>query len=825
MTKGILVIDTETFLIGKDAVVPKLVCASFCLDGEEPYVLAAADPELEGVLEKAFQIGGPLLVFHNAAFDIPVIYNAYPALRQVIWAKLAAFEVTDTMLREQLMNLGSHGNLEQFQQPDGSSKRILYALGALVLDYLSVDISSAKEGDDAWRKSYSLLDGVLAKNYPAAAYEYAADDAGYTYAVFVKQDQKAASAHDSIALQGNLMSACFQTATACSLAFITERGMATDPAELVRLQNFLDHELSDENMAPLINSGVMIPAKPAVPYAVKEKEARATLGEWLAILPEDVDFSLLDDDLRETLIEMGIKFKKPTKASIKTKMLKRHVVAAAIAKSGRADIRQLLRDNADLDAMVATAEEKNVTLTKTATDDISAAAAVIQELTGQSAILQTYRERQKVQKLVSTEIPRMMWEGKLSPTVHFPYKTILETGRTSSHASKLYPSANGQNVDPRARGVYIPREGYVLASVDYSALELVCVAQTTFNMFGKSAHRDKIIAGYDLHAYLGARLAVEMASPVFLKFLNEEGVNPKDLDATYKAFKKMQGVHADEYKFYRKLAKPVGLGFPSGLGPSTMVEFSTTTYGMDMAKIAAERYETNPDEFFLDDVAYYAKKMDIELEWSPILLAISLAVQLRKIWLDTYPEMEQYFAEIRNMRDPSGSKKIYDADKRAAYEYAYSQWESEGRALGEMEPDAKDYGGTSLLCYNSPMGMRRARCTYTALSNGLCMQTPGAEGAKHAIIKVVRACKDPASDSLLLNKAHVVNFVHDELMVELLDDGTVHEQAMEVVRLMELGLAEVIKDVPVKAEPALMLRWSKSAEPVYVDGRLVPWQP
>lgn len=441
-----------------------------------------------------------------------------------------------------------------------------------------------------------------------------------------------------------------------------------------------------------------------------------------------------------------------------------------------------------------------------------------------SRVLKTFEDRQKLQKLVSTEIPRMMWQGQLSPTVHFPYKTILETGRTSSHASKLYPSANGQNVDPRARGVYVPRKGYVLASVDYSALELVCVAQTTYDMFGHSVHRDKIIAGYDLHAYLGTKLATELGSPEFHGLAQERGVDLTDMDAAYALFKEMAGIHPKAYKYWRKLAKPVGLGFPSGLGPSTMVEFATATYGVDMAGIAAERYEENPEAFDLSEVEFYAKKLKIDLEWSPTLLAISLAVQFRKIWLATYPEMEHYFATIRNMQDPSGARQIYDADKRLAYEGAVQAWEEAGKPAGD-EPDPADFGGTSLLCYDTPMGMRRARCTYTALSNGLCMQSPGAEGAKHAIIKVVRACKDGASESLLSGKAHVVNFVHDELLVELLADGTEHEQAMEVVRLMEEGLAEIIKDVPVKAEPALMLRWDKGAEPVFENGRIVPWTP
>jgi hypothetical protein len=32
-------------------------------------------------------------------------------------------------------------------------------------------------------------------------------------------------------------------------------------------------------------------------------------------------------------------------------------------------------------------------------------------------------------------------------------------------------------------------------------------------------------------------------------------------------------------------------------------------------------------------------------------------------------------------------------------------------------------------------------------------------------------------------------------------------------------------DVAIEAPPALMRRWYKGADPVYRDGRLVPWEP
>lgn len=830
-----VVIDTETYLIGPGAVVPKLVCASFCDGKNAPRLLSTADAELEPLLDELFTPGNDtLLIFHNAAFDVPVIYRAFPKLQAKIWAKIAAEEITDTMLREQLLNLATHGKLDMFTAPDGSNKRLLYGLDALVDAYLGVDISASKSGDDAWRKNFSLLDGLKAAQYPAAAAEYAEGDALYTYDIAEEQENRAMEAADVDAALGNLECATFHTSAAIALAFITERGMATDEAEFNRLCTHLDQELSDENMKPLIRAGVMEPADPPLPYKQDEKKARELLASWLDRLPEDVDFRLIDEGLMQALTDAGVRVKAGTKSSIKTKQLKRYVVAALMAKQRNQDIEQILttyKDTSHLDSLIANASAQGVVMEQTDTGDVSTASSVITTVADAHPVLKTYQHRQKLQKLVSTEIPRMMWDGKLAPVVHFPYKAILETGRTSSSATEKYPSANGQNVDPRARGVYVPRPGYVLCSCDYSALELVCVAQTTYSMFGKSVHRDKIMAGCDLHAYLGSRLAIEMASPEFVKLATEAGVLGNH-DATYELFVSL-GETSKLYKFWRKLAKPVGLGFPSGLGAATMVELAMKDpYNIDMLGLAEERFKSHPEEFDITRMAFHAKKLHgmskDQLAWTPLLKAVAFAMRLRSIWLSVYPEMEQYFDAVKNMRDASGECYFMNQEKRKLFEEHMAEWlQLGGDESGEPAPDPEDYSGTSLLCYTTPLGMHRARCTYTAVSNGLSMQSPGAEGAKSAVILAVRAALDPASKSILANGGgYVVDFVHDELLVEVKDDELRHERAQAVRSLMEDGLRRVIVDVPVKASPVLMRRWSKDAARVVdAQGRLQVWEP
>ena len=97
-----------------------------------------------------------------------------------------------------------------------------------------------------------------------------------------------------------------------------------------------------------------------------------------------------------------------------------------------------------------------------------------------SPVLAQYRDRQAVQKLVTTDMPRMEWpkgSGQPAEFLHPSYDVLKETGRTSSYASKIYPSTNAQNPHPRVRAAIIPRDGYYLYSSDFSSMELVTLAQ------------------------------------------------------------------------------------------------------------------------------------------------------------------------------------------------------------------------------------------------------------------------------------------------------------------------------------------------------------
>ena len=71
-------------------------------------------------------------------------------------------------------------------------------------------------------------------------------------------------------------------------------------------------------------------------------------------------------------------------------------------------------------------------------------------------------------------------------------------------------------------------------------------------------------------------------------------------------------------------------------------------------------------------------------------------------------------------------------------------------------------------------------------------------------------------------ESHPSPMIHDETILELLK-ATAHEAAHRAAELFREHVQLRMPDVKVTASPALMTEWQKSAAPVYVEGRLVPW--
>lgn len=770
----IVAFDFETYLISKEALFPRAICVTVATGGDS-FGSSNADEDFEEIVTSLFD-AGHTLVGHNVSFDIGVACAAFPHLLPRAWEKLEAGEVVDTRIFEMLTNLATHGRITTLQLPDGTTQDIKYGLSDLALKYLGIDMSAEKDDADAWRYRYSELDGTPWEQFPATASSYAQLDAVYTLQIFRSQLERARVLKEERGVD-SLVLLPFQTAVDFSLATISSRGMDINKEEVRRVEAMLLEEFhAPEKTAWLREGGILVEPIPAQPYARQITKALTLLDR-----PEVDDWT----PFREELEAQGIKFKAPVKAKINTKKLKDHV--------------ELL------------CTEHGFPLKRTATKEVSVDKEVQIALAPVDPIMNEYRERMALNKLVTTELPALYWEDEPADRVFFNYNILVETGRTSSFGNSRNkkktpsrPACNGQQRDPRIRPCFVPRPGYWLLSVDYSALELVSTAQATYDILGFSKHRDKINDGYDLHSYLGGQLALFLHED-FRKLCIEQDINTNP-DLVYECFRACK-THEDVavqkfFSHWRKFAKPVGLGYPGGLGAKTFLEFAKTTYDVDVAAIAAGMPD---DEFEITStLLWHAKRMGItedNFRWTRYLKALALAIKLKQIWLETYPEMGPYFEYISDKcKDP------YNAD------------------MGTWE-DGRTVEG---LCYTTPLGMHRAACTFTKAANGRAMQSPSAEGFKIAVFNTVRACEDPSQNSLLhALDSHVVNEIHDEILSEV--PAKVEEAnlcATEIQRLMEESMSMVMPDVRVSTEACLMKFWTKQAQPVKDDqGRLIPWEP
>jgi DNA polymerase I-like protein with 3'-5' exonuclease and polymerase domains len=163
-------------------------------------------------------------------------------------------------------------------------------------------------------------------------------------------------------------------------------------------------------------------------------------------------------------------------------------------------------------------------------------------------------------------------------------------------------------------------------------------------------------------------------------------------------------------------------------------------------------------------------------------VTLEQAEQMREVWFETYPEAVDYF-----------------------------KW---------VNKDCKDPSDHDLYLYVSPLGMVRAGATYCACANGAALQTPASEGAKLAVFRLAKNCWLSRGD---LEGTLPVAFIHDEILAEVPIEKS-HEAACSIARIMVESMQTVLPDVKIKAEPCLMERWDKRAEPVFKEGRLMPWR-
>lgn len=564
-------LDIETHRMSPTAIFPKAVCvtvsrridgqlvSSLVSNGDGEAFVKTFEQALDGAIAGDFELVG-----HNiGGFDLPDIYINFPHLGPKIFKALEMGRVRDTLAREKLINLADHGQIDDLFLPDGTSRKISYQLVALVMKYLGRDRSADKDKDaeDRWQLNFDQLDGIPSEKFPQDARDYVLDDGLDALLVAEQQDAyvakkfEGAIGHDGKPFDVFATEQLHVGAMFC-LGLMTAVGFRIDQAEVAKMEEAVKKELTPERAKILIDAGIITPALPPRPYKNGAKNQDGT--------PKMVDAE------------------------------PEHTVKKALL----ALIERVCHEN-------KLPVKKTDPTKKFHGGQVKADADVLAELARFSPTIAEYEHRQSLQKLVSTEIPALKvfkWPdgvGRPVETCHPCYDFLKKTGRTSSYAGKFYPSRNIQQIPKKfvledgtfvePRHCFLPRTPHwLIYSADFKFVELCTAAQVCYKTFGRSVLREKINAGHDPHAYLGAQLAFEIDNDFYQLCKSELGPKANDRDQIYTVFMTLEHGSDDMKKFwkkYRNFAKPTGLGYFGGLGAETFIAYARATYGVHIESI------------------------------------------------------------------------------------------------------------------------------------------------------------------------------------------------------------------------------------------------
>ena len=436
----------------------------------------------------------------------------------------------------------------------------------------------------------------------------------------------------------------------------------------------------------------------------------------------------------------------------------------------------------------------------TETGQIATSEEQLKELAGLDPVLEVLLRHRQAKKLLSTYAKKMV-PGK---RVHGNFEYLMNTGRTSCNGGKKdvggfnlqnlpKERAATENHATTIRGCFVPAPGNVFVVLDYKTIELVTLGWAWKHQlgFGGSLH-DIIAGGGDMHRLIAAYVL---------------GKAPED-------------VTDDE----RNAAKPVSLGRPGGLGGKTIQKQAKNDYGVDLTEEQVrermQAYETLCPELTahlservnggleiaralgLTPAAYYAATGKPRLFPKPEddLPAGWLGGMLLKV-LESPAPMTNPLPESGNQPRPYSAAEIEYFWQAAARLPTDELDEKLRDDIRERKPSKRLRDAISRLFSREPVitatGRLRANASYAACRNGI-MQGLAADGAIYALWGLMRAGYT------------IVNFIHDEVIIEVAEDGNLPAKIADIERLMIAGMHEVVPGANVRVETSVRRSFSKA---------------
>jgi DNA polymerase I-like protein with 3'-5' exonuclease and polymerase domains len=431
----------------------------------------------------------------------------------------------------------------------------------------------------------------------------------------------------------------------------------------------------------------------------------------------------------------------------------------------------------------------------TPSGEISTSYDSLAPLADSEPFVKAYLEYDEIAKLDSNFLSKMS-----TTRIHPSFDVLKTTGRTSS-----FGELNAQNLprDERVRSCFIPSRGHVFINADYAAIEMATLAQSLLTQFGLESKLVEVLnAEKDPHRMVAALMLGKCESEVT----------------------------AEE----RQKAKAINFAKPGGMGDKALKSYARTGLGVELSD--AEIRALSDAWFELFPEMHEFLKNEHELGYD-----IAAYFDLTPDTYEQHTGSRRFHGHLKSIDDACVPHRFLglmcrralgqespetDAGRRYTDEELDYFWSSVQRRAEEFAAhdrkaleDRRPSTGLQLAMRRladraavfTVTGRLRAGAGYTARHNNV-FQGLAADGAKIALWKLWRA------------GYRIVNFVHDEVLVEVPREGELARHVKRIRRLMIAGMREVVPDVRVAVNPVATTVWSKQAKEVYDHrGHLQPW--
>lgn len=167
-TRDVLVLDNETELIRDDLPLPPIVCVGFA-DARDYWVFHRDEARVP--VEAALR-SDRLIVGHYVAYDMATICTQWPALIPLVLDAYEADRVTDTMLREKLIDIARGAYFDGIEYP----------LEGLARKRCGLQL------DKTWQTRFQEVRHLPVSEWPVEAFNYVVGDVVSPFAIYREQE-------------------------------------------------------------------------------------------------------------------------------------------------------------------------------------------------------------------------------------------------------------------------------------------------------------------------------------------------------------------------------------------------------------------------------------------------------------------------------------------------------------------------------------------------------------------------------------------------------------------------------------------------------------